>query len=209
MEPRVTFETQTDTELLLILAKSGYGPALVRLLDRYRTSLAQQAQGQVGRRLRVKLDVEDLLQEVSLEACRAIGKFRGSTEGEFLCWLRKILDSILLNQVRYYFCTQRRDLSLERRIGGDVEDSSRWQERGLVAPHTSPTQRAAKREATSRLAAAIDTLPATYREVIVLRHLDGLSFPEVARRMGRTEDSVKNMWVRALHRLRGLLGSLQ
>ena len=46
-----------------------------------------------------------MLQEVSLEAYRDIGKFRGSTEGEFLCWLRKILDTILLNQVRHYFGT--------------------------------------------------------------------------------------------------------
>ena len=38
---------------------------------------------------------------------------------------------------------------------------------------------------------------------------EGLSFPDVARRLGRTEDSVKNMWVRALHRLRGMLGNLQ
>jgi RNA polymerase sigma-70 factor (ECF subfamily) len=209
MKTRMTFEMHTDPELLLILAKAGYGPALVRLLDRYRDPLTEQARSQVGRRLRVKLDVEDLLQEVSLEAFRDIGKFRGSTEGEFLCWLRKILDSILLNQVRHYFGTARRDLRRERRIAADPEDSSRGREGDLVAPHTSPTQQAARRERASLLAEAIETLPGTYREVIVLRHLEGLSFPEVARRMGRTEDSIKNMWVRALHRLRGLLGNLQ
>ena len=40
-------------------------------------------------------------------------------------------------------------------------------------------------------------LPEDYREVIILRQLEGLSFPDVARRMGRTEDSVKNVWLRA------------
>jgi hypothetical protein len=44
-----------------------------------------------------------------------------------------------------------------------------------------------------------------YRETIVLRHLEGLTFPEVARRMDRTEDSVKKLWVRALARLRSAL----
>jgi RNA polymerase sigma-70 factor, ECF subfamily len=208
MKLRMASETHTDPELLLILAKAGYGPALVRLLDRYRTSLAEQVQARLGRRLRVKMDVEDLLQEVSLEACRAIGSFRGSTEPEFVCWLRKILESILLNQLRYYFCTQRRDLRRERRIGTDMENSSRSMEGGLVAPNTSPTQQAAMREGSLRLSRALETLPALYRDVIVLRHLEGLSFPEVARRLGRTEDSVKNIWVRALHRLRGLLGNL-
>ena len=208
MESHVTFDSHTDPESLLILAKAGYSPALVRLLDRYRHTLAEQARGQVGRLLRVKLDVEDLLQEVSLEAYRDIGRFRGSTEGEFLCWLQKILDTILMNQVRHYFGTGRRNLRRERRLV-DADDSTRGRERDPAAPDTSPSQRAVKRERASRLAEAIETLPTTYRDVIVLRHLDGLSFFEVARRMDRTEDSVKNMWVRALRQLRGLLGDLQ
>jgi RNA polymerase sigma-70 factor, ECF subfamily len=209
MKSRITFDMQTDPELLLILAKAGYSPALVRLLDRYRDALAEQARGQIGRRLRVKLDVEDLLQDVSLEAYRDIGKFRGSTEGEFLCWLRKILDTILLNHVRHYFGTRRRDLRHERRLAADVDESMTGPERDPVAPDTSPTQRAVRHERVSRLEQAMETLPAPYREVIILRHLEGLSFPEVARRLDRTEDSVKNMWVRALRRLRGLLGPLQ
>jgi RNA polymerase sigma-70 factor (ECF subfamily) len=199
----------TDPESLLVLAKAGYGPALVRLLNRYRESLMEQARGQLGRRLRVKLDIEDLLQEVSLEAHRSIGKFRGSTEGEFLSWLRKILDRILLNLVRHYYGTRRRDLRQERRITADGVDSSSSLEHNLVAPHTSPTQQAARHERDARLAEAIRTLPTRYREVIILRHIEGLSFPEIARRLGRTEDSVKNMWVRALNRLRVLVGDLQ
>jgi RNA polymerase sigma-70 factor (ECF subfamily) len=42
--------------------------------------------------------------------------------------------------------------------------------------------------------------------VIILRHLEGLTFPEVATRMGRTLDSVEKLWVRALPRLRRALG---
>ena len=209
MNSRLTFEMHTDPELLLILAKAGYGPALVRLLDRYRNPLEEQARGQIGRRLRVKLDVEDLLQEVSLEAYRDIGKFRGSTEGEFLCWLRRILDAILSNQVRHYFGTRRRNLRQERRLADAADDSLRGPERDPVAPDTSPTQRAVKHERALRLGEAIETLPLLYRKVIVLRHLEGLSFPEVARRLDRTEDSVKNIWVRALRQLRGRLGGLQ
>jgi len=199
---------QTDTELLLILAKSGYSRALVRLLDRYRHALAKQARSQVGRRLRVKMDVDDLLQEVSLEAYRDIGKFRGSTEGEFLSWLRKILDSILLNQVRHYFGTARRNLQKARRLA-QLDDATMDREGDPVAPDTSPSQRAVKHERAARLAEALETLSVPYREVIVLRHLEGLSFVDVARRMYRTEDGVKNMWVRALRQLRSQLGNLQ
>ena len=45
-------------------------------------------------------------------------------------------------------------------------------------------------------------LPANYREVIVLRNLEGLPFEEVARRMGRTPGAVRILWLRALDRLR-------
>ena len=47
-------------------------------------------------------------------------------------------------------------------------------------------------------------LPAHYRDVIVLRNLEGLSFDEVARRMGRTPGAVRLLWLRALDRLRQL-----
>ena len=208
MKSSVTFDWHSDPELLLVLAKAGDGPALVRLLDRHRDPLVEQLQGQVGHRLRVKLDIEDLLQDVSLEVYRGIGHFRGSTEGEFRCWLRKILAGIVMNHVRYYCGTRRRDLRRERRLAC-VDDSTRGLVRDLASPDTSPSQRAVKHERGSRLAEAIETLPALYRQVIVLRHAQGLSFDAVAQQMGRTEDSVKNMWFRALRQLRSRLENVE
>ena len=56
------------------------------------------------------------------------------------------------------------------------------------------------------VADALSQLPEDYREVLILRHLESLSFPEVAKRMGRTLSSVDKLWVRALARLRRVLG---
>ena len=53
-----------------------------------------------------------------------------------------------------------------------------------------------------RLAEVLGRLPDDYREVIVLRNLEGLSHEEVARRMGRSIGAVRMLWVRALSRLR-------
>jgi RNA polymerase sigma-70 factor (ECF subfamily) len=50
-------------------------------------------------------------------------------------------------------------------------------------------------------------LPESYREALILRHLEGMSFPAVARRMGRSVDSVKKLWARALPCLRDALGA--
>ena len=58
------------------------------------------------------------------------------------------------------------------------------------------------------LADALGQLPEDYREVIILRHLEGLTFPAVASRMGRTPESIKKLWARALARLRRTLGEL-
>lgn len=199
----------TDPESLLTQAKAGSGAALSRLLERHRGALEMQARLQVGHRLRAKLDFEDLMQELSLEAHRDIAQFRGRSEGEFVSWLRKVFATILSNQVRHYLGTRRRDLRRERPIVGNGDDTSRAPiDRHLVAPQSSPSQQAARRERAELLAEALDRLPPAYRQVIILRNLEGLSFADVAGRMGRTEDSVKNIWIRALNRLRRMLGDL-
>jgi RNA polymerase sigma-70 factor (ECF subfamily) len=56
------------------------------------------------------------------------------------------------------------------------------------------------------VAEALARLPDDYREVIVLRHLEELTFPEVAARLQRTVDSVQKVWVRALAKLRQSMG---
>jgi RNA polymerase sigma-70 factor, ECF subfamily len=199
----------TDPEMLVSLAKAGCGTALGRLLARHRGALEVQARLQVGRRLRAKLDIDDLMQELSLEAHRDIRRFRGRSEGEFVCWLRKVFATILSNQVRRYLGTRRRDLRRERRMTVGRDDTSRSLiDRRLIAPQSSPSQQAARHERAELLAEALETLPEAYRQVIVLRNLEGLSFAEVAARMGRTEDSVKNIWLRALNRLRRMLGEI-
>ena len=52
-------------------------------------------------------------------------------------------------------------------------------------------------------------LPEDYREVIILRHLQGLSFAEVSSRMKRSLDSVEKLWMRGLARLRQVMGGVE
>jgi RNA polymerase sigma-70 factor, ECF subfamily len=196
----------SDPEKLLRLAHAGDGQALGRLLELYHDYLALLARLQIGRRLQGKVDASDLVQETFLKAHRDFVRFRGGTEAEWVCWLREILACNLAQQVRRYFGTQRRDVRLERKLMNELNESSRVLDQALVGRQSSPSQRAARREQAVLLAGALAQLPEDYREVIILSHLQGLSFPEVARRMGRTLDSVKNIWARALARLRRALG---
>jgi RNA polymerase sigma-70 factor (ECF subfamily) len=198
-----------NPEFLLVMAKGGDGAALGRLLERYRNYMGLLIRLQVGRRLRSKVDVEDLLQEIWLEIHRKIPLFRGGSEREFLTWVRRVIGAILANQIRHYIGTKGRDLRLERALGDELDQSSRALNESLVAAQSSPSQQAVRREQAVLLADALQGLPEDYREVIILRQLEGLSFPDVARRMGRTEDSVKNVWLRALARLRRTLEDLR
>jgi RNA polymerase sigma-70 factor (ECF subfamily) len=197
-----------DCELARLLrqARAGEAEPLGRLLEMYRGYLTLLARLQIDRRLQGKIDAADLVQDTFLEAHRDFVQFRGATEGELVAWLRRILASNVANVVRHYRGTRRRDVCLERRLAVELDESSRDLDRGLAAKQSSPSQQAIRREQAVLLADALDQLPADYREVIILRQLEGLSFPEVARRMERTLDSVKNLWARALARLSRLLG---
>jgi len=198
--------SNTDPETLLRLAQADDAAALGLLLERYRSYLGLLARLQIGRRLRGKVDASDVVQEAFLKAHRDFQMFRGTSEKEWLRWLRQILAMNLAQLVRHYCGTGRRDLGLERRLTVEMDQSSNALDRALVAAQSSPSQQAARREQAVLLADALEHLPEAYREVIILSHLEGLGFPEVARRMGRTVDSVKHLWARALDKLRGVLG---
>jgi RNA polymerase sigma-70 factor (ECF subfamily) len=196
----------TDPAELLALARAGDGCARGRLLEHYRGYLVLLARLQIGRRLQGKADASDVVQETFLEAHRDFGQFQGDSEGELAGWLRRILASNLANLVRHYLGTRRRDVRLERQLAAELDESSRALDGALAADGSSPSQQAARRELAVILAGALEQLPDDHRDVIVLRHIEGLTFPEVAVRMGRSLDVVKKLWPRALGRLRRLLG---
>jgi RNA polymerase sigma-70 factor (ECF subfamily) len=195
-----------DPEKMLHLARTGDGEALGRLLELYRSYLTLLARLQINRRLQGKFDASDLIQETFLKAHGNFGQFRGRTEGELVSWLRRILATTLVSLVRHYVGRRRRDVRLERELVAGIEESSRVLEGELVAKESSPSHEASRREQAVLLAEALGELPADYREVLILRHLEGLPFPEVARRMNRTAGSVEKLWIRALARLRRSLG---
>ena len=190
----------------MVQARRGDIPALGSLLAVYRGYLTLLAQTQISRRLQGRADASDLVQEAMLEAHRHFGVFRGTTVPEFAAWLRSILAGSIANHVRRHLGTKRRDARLERALAVEMSDTSCVLDQGLAANITSPSEQAVNHEATLQLAGALESLPPHYRDAIVLRHFEGLPFADVARRMGRSVESVEKLWVRALGRLRRTLG---
>jgi RNA polymerase sigma-70 factor (ECF subfamily) len=195
-------------KLLLEQAKES-ATARGQLLSVYERYLHLLARLQIGRRLQGKVDPADVVQETFLEAHRQFPMFRGTTEAELTVWLRKILAGQIALTVRRYAGTKARDIHLERELVDDLNRSSAALDRGLVAATSTPSLKASRREQALLLADALDRIAENYREVIILRNLEGLSFADVASRTGRTEASVQKLYVRGLAALKSAMGDEQ
>jgi RNA polymerase sigma-70 factor (ECF subfamily) len=192
----------------LELASSGDASALGELLVRHRKLLIFLARTQIHHHLQAKLDPEDIAQEVCVVAQQSIGEFRGETLEEFSGWLRGILTNILAMQVRRFLGTKKRDPRLEQALDQRLASASGFLQSGIAGDFTSPSQHFVRNEASIRLAEAMENLSEDYRQVILLRHIDGLPFADVARAMNRSVDSVEKLWVRALAKLKQTVGNV-
>jgi RNA polymerase sigma-70 factor (ECF subfamily) len=190
---------------LIHRARSGCPESLQALLALYRGYLRLLARSQLDQGLRQRLDPSDLVQETLLEAFRAFREFAGRTEGELVAWLRRIFVRNLADQVRHHQA-RRRDMRRDERLEADLERSTAATHAALEADFAGPSTLAQERERAVMLAECLEKLPEDYREVIVLRHIDGLPFAEIAGRMGRSTGAARVLWVRALDRLRQLAG---
>lgn len=194
-------DTQLSHKSLRKLAVAGDAPAVGQLLGLYRSYLSLLARGQIGRRLQARVDASDLVQETLLAASCNFEQFRGATEKELTKWLRQIMASKITDAVRRH-TARKRDIRLEWQVAKELDRSSVLLGNALATSQHSPSEQVARREQAVLLAHALDKLSDDYREVLVLRHIEELSFQEVATRMDRTLDSVKKLWTRALIKLR-------
>lgn len=190
---------------MLLAARQGDDQALGELLEHFRNYLEVLARLEIGRRLQTKIDTADVVQDTFLDAHRSFKGFRGSSEQEFVAWLRSIFATRLSMLLRHYLGTQGRDLRREQGLEVNLDQTSQLLERGLFANGNSPSQSVIRREQGILLAEALAKLPEDYREIVMLRHLEDLPFADVATRMNRSVDSVQKLWVRALAKLRTLM----
>jgi RNA polymerase sigma-70 factor (ECF subfamily) len=186
----------------LARAKQGDEQALGELLLNVESYLKLLARLQIGRHLQVKLDASDVVQETFLEAHRGIKKFEGESRDQFMAWLRSILASRLSNNVRRYLGTQARDVRLEQQIQNDLDHSAMSLGGMFIDPVESPSQLVSQEEQSQIVVACLARLSPDYQNVLVLRHLEGKTFPEIAAQLNRSVDSVEKLWVRGLSKLK-------
>ena len=196
-----------DSLLQLIeQAKVGGGNAVGRVLEHYRNYLAVLAATQIGRKLQRRVGKSDVVQETMLRACAHFGEFRGSSEQELLAWLRQILTNNIATIVEKNVLAAKRDVRREThldQIGPSVEESAVRLESLLPGRYDPPSLQTRRKEEAVILTDRLAALSEDHREVLILRHLNGLDFAEIARRLDRTVPATRMLWLRALERLRG------
>lgn len=185
----------------LDLARQGDESARNQLFEACRSFVAVMARVHLHRRLQAKVDPSDLVQQSMLEAHRGLPAFQGQTPQEWLGWLKQIVQNNAIDADKHYREAGRRDLRKERRfdINDSAESGRAW---SPVDPSPSPSQMYSSAEKELRLAAAIEALPDDYRQVILLRNIERLSFEQVAEKMNRTRGACQMLWMRAVEQLR-------
>jgi RNA polymerase sigma-70 factor (ECF subfamily) len=199
----------TDLYDCLTRARQGDEAARDRLFAACRSYVGLVARATLERRLQSKVDASDLVQQTLMDAHRDFSQFAGTTEQEWLAWLRKILAHNTGDAYRHFAADKRqiqREMSLQSAMPAGSQPGSLGAGYDPASPVDTPSQIVLGQELELAVAEAMTQLPADYREVVFLRNVQRLPFDEVAVRMERSRPAVQMLWMRALHRLREILG---
>lgn len=190
---------------LLRRARRGENEPVGELLQVYRNYLTILATTQLDRRLRRRMNPSDLVQEAMLAAHCDFAKFRGATERELLAWLRQILINCLHHAIETHVKAQMRDIRREaplEAVGAALDRSVANMAQLFADQGPSPSAPLQQRERTVAFANQLAKLRPEYRDVIVLRNLQGLSFDEIAERMDRKSGAIRMLWLRAIEKFK-------
>jgi len=194
-----------DTDQLLASANRGDATARGRLLERHRPRLKRMVAVRLDRRLTARVDPSDVVQEVLLDAAAQMDNYLRDRPIPFYPWLRRLAAGRLADAYRRHVRAKRRSVGREEPPGLPDESAAELADR-LMAHQSGPATGLTRQERRDAVRAAVDRLPDRDREVLVLRFLEDLSTTETAAVLEVGEGAVKMRVVRALGRLREMLG---
>ena len=169
---------------VLMAAQAGDARAVESLLSSHTPQVARFA----ARMCRNTADAEEVVQETLIAAARTLPNFRG--DASLTTWLYTIARSFCIKQRRRGRTVRRADASLDDPLSPASAQ--------LADDRPRPDARLADRELGEAIEDALDHLAPMYREVLILRDMEGLSAPEVAQTLGLGLEAVKSR----LHRAR-------
>jgi RNA polymerase sigma-70 factor (ECF subfamily) len=173
---------------LLHRAKQGSEAALNLLYERCAARLLAYIRLRLGRELRAKLESRDILQATLLKSLTHLHELKGNERESLMAWLARIAEHEIRDRADYHQ-RQRRDAAREVAVDDDAP---------LAAVARSALSQVILDERARRLEEAMETLLPAHREIILLRSFEELSFKEIAKRTGRSEDGARMLFARAM-----------
>jgi len=195
-----------DTERLVERAATGDGVARDQLLRRHRHRLGRMVAVRFDPRLAARVDPSDVVQDTLAEAAAKMDRYLRERPLPFYPWLRQLAQRRLVDLHRRHVRALRRSVTREEGSPGLPDHSALTLAARLFARNPSPSAGLHGRERCDRVRAALAALPEPDREVLVLRILEALPTRETAAVLGMSEVAVRSRQVRALDRLKALLG---
>lgn len=175
-----------DTLALYEKARHGSPDDVNAFYERCARKLLPIIRLRLGRTLRREMESRDILQAV---LCKSLGRLDHVKEpAAVMAWLARIAENEIRDQADYYK-RQRRDAAMRAPIEAAVD---------LPAPVRHALSQAIVSRQTEALEAALEELDEAQRELIVLRKLEELTFPEIASRLGKSEDACRMAFSRAM-----------
>jgi RNA polymerase sigma-70 factor (ECF subfamily) len=198
----------SETQELLRDAQQGTPEAVNRLLDRHRESLRQMVRLRLDRALAQRVDASDIVQDVLLEASQRLNDYVRDPKLPFHLWLRQLAKDHLIDSYRRHRVAQRRSLDREQSLAAPANaDHSSMDLAGQIADgELTPAAASIRRELEQRFLLALEQLAEEDREIILMRHYEHLSNSEVAQALGLSQPAAGMRHLRALRRLREILG---
>jgi RNA polymerase sigma-70 factor (ECF subfamily) len=199
-----------STSALIKRARDHDATAVGELLNKYRDRLHRFVNLRMDDRLRGRIDPSDVIQEACLVATRQLPDFFQQEEMPFYIWLRLIAAQKLVGLHRHHLHVKARNARRDIRFfNAHLPDaSSALLAAQLLGRTTGPSQAAIRAEQQHRLQQVLDEMEPADREIIILRHFEQLSNSEAARLMGWNESTASTRHLRALKRLKAIVGTM-
>lgn len=193
-----------DIEELIQQIKQGSEPALLEFLEIHRAPLLAFINKNMSDALKSKVEANDILQEVSLNAVSTFSEFDFEKKTPFN-WLCHLAERRIIDNHRKYFQVQKRAAGREIRQPAGGDGAGQGFMDLLVASMTSPSQAFSRGAREMKLLTALESLPEESREAIRLKYVEGLNSSEIADQLGKSDVAVRVLVSRAMVKLQDLL----
>ncbi len=196
----------TDSSRLIERIKDGDVEALAQYIDENRNQLAGFVRSITGEHLLARVELDDLIQEVSTAAVSGLPS-APLDQYDPMQWLQQVARRRVVDAHRFHFGAQRRSAARQQSIhgGGNADASAMGLEQMLAVSMTSASAAMSRDIRMIRVQQAIDDLSEEQKEVIRLRYAEGLPTKAIAERLGKTDVATRVLLSRSMRQLEKLL----